>query len=190
MEATAEEIRAHGVECLTFDLDVTKAESVAAFHKATVDKFGKVDILATAAGITAESRICGHSDSLFDKVVQVNLNGTYYAMKTCLPGMIEQKWGRIINIASTAASVGAETSGVYCASKAGVVGLMRCAALEGAPHGVTCNSISPTWVQTSFGMDWMKKCGVEGKDCLVPPSPRRRCGVEPEGVRAGRSMPM
>jgi NAD(P)-dependent dehydrogenase (short-subunit alcohol dehydrogenase family) len=58
-------------------------------------------------------------------------------------------------IASTAASVGAPTSGAYCASKAGVVGLMRCVALEGAPHGVTCNSISPTWVNTKFGREWM-----------------------------------
>ena len=56
---------------------------------------------------------------------------------------------------STAASVGATTSGAYCASKAGVVGLTRCVALEGAPHRVTCNAISPTWVDTSFGRDWM-----------------------------------
>jgi len=159
MEKTAEEIRAHGVKCLTFDLDVTKAESVANFHTATLKEFGKVDILATAAGITAEHRLCGHPDGLWDKVIQVNLTGTYFAIKQCLPGMIAQKWGRIVNIASTAASCGAETSGAYCASKAGVVGVMRCAALEGAAHGVTANSISPTWVQTSFGMDWMKKCG-------------------------------
>lgn len=159
MEATAEEIRAHGVECFTFDLDVTNPQSVAEFHAATLKRFGKVEILATAAGITAEQRICGHPDSLWDKVIAVNLTGTYFAVKQCLPGMIEQKWGRIVNIASTAASVGAETSAVYCASKAGVVGLMKCAALEGAAHGVTANSISPTWVQTSFGMDWMRKCG-------------------------------
>ena len=81
--------------------------------------------------------------------------------------MIERKWGRIINIASTAASVGAVTSGAYCASKAGVVGLTKCVALEGAPHGVTCNAISPTWVNTSFGRDWMgdiaeKQEGREG----------------------------
>jgi NAD(P)-dependent dehydrogenase (short-subunit alcohol dehydrogenase family) len=69
--------------------------------------------------------------------------------------MIERRWGRIVNIASTGASVGAVTSGAYCASKAGVVGLTRCVALEGAPHGVTANAISPTWVDTTFGRDWM-----------------------------------
>merc|ERR1719261_1672230 len=90
---------------MTFDLDVTKTDSVEAFHEATLKEFGKVHIVCTAA------------------------------------------------------TVGAETSGAYCASKAGVVGLMRCAALEGAPHGVTANSISPTWVETKFGVDWMGKCG-------------------------------
>lgn len=164
MEKTAEEIRAHGVKCMTFDLDVTKSESVAAFHAATLKEFGKVEILCTAAGITAEHVLCNHPDGLFDKVVEVNLRGTYSAVKQVLPGMIEQKWGRIVNIASTAASVGALTSGAYCASKAGVVGLMRCAALEGAPHGVTANSISPTWVETKFGVEWMGQCGAdEGK---------------------------
>ena len=135
--------------------DVTKDESVDAFFGASIDRFGKVDILANAAGITAEQAACGHPDPLWHKVIEVNLNGTYRTIKRALPGMIECKWGRIVNIASTAASVGAVTSGAYCASKAGAVGLTRCVALEGAPHGVTCNSISPTWVDTDFGRGWM-----------------------------------
>lgn len=148
-------IEAEGVECLGLNLDVTSDESVEAFFQATVTRFGQVDILANAAGITAEQTIVGHSDALWAKVIEVNLTGTYRAIKRVLPGMIERGWGRIINIASTAASVGAVTSGAYCASKAGVVGLTRCVALEGAPHGVTCNAISPTWVDTSFGREWM-----------------------------------
>ena len=155
LDDTAREIEAHGVRAFALDLDVTSMDSVQAFHDATVKTFGKVDILANAAGITAEQTISGHPDELWDKVIEVNLNGTYRTIKLCLPGMIERKWGRIINIASTAASVGAETSGAYCASKAGVVGLTRCVALEGAKHGVTCNAISPTWVETRFGTSWM-----------------------------------
>ena len=155
LDDTAREIEAHGVRAFALDLDVTSMDSVQAFHDATVKTFGKIDILANAAGITAEQTISGHPDELWDKVIEVNLNGTYRTIKLCLPGMIERKWGRIINIASTAASVGAETSGAYCASKAGVVGLTRCVALEGAKHGVTCNAISPTWVETKFGTSWM-----------------------------------
>ena len=156
LDATAGDIEAHGgARAMAMGLDVTSMESVAMFFDVTVGAFGKVDILANAAGITAEQTIVGHTDALWDKVLDVNLNGAYRAIKLCLPGMIERGWGRIVNIASTAASVGAPTSGAYCASKAGVVGLSRCVALEGAAHGVTCNTISPTWVETGFGKDWM-----------------------------------
>jgi NAD(P)-dependent dehydrogenase (short-subunit alcohol dehydrogenase family) len=148
-------IEAHGVNCLARDLDVTSDESVDEFFMATFARFGKVDVLANAAGITAEQTLVGHSDALWAKVIDVNLTGTYRTIKRALPGMIERRWGRIINIASTAATVGAVTSGAYCASKAGVVGLTRCVALEGAPHGVTCNAISPTWVDTTFARQWM-----------------------------------
>jgi len=144
-----------GVECLAMGLDVTSVDSVQEFYEATIKTFGKVDVLANAAGITAEQTVCGHSDSLWDKVMDVNLNVTFRSIRAVLPGMIEQKWGRVINIASTAAAVGAPTSAVYCASKAAVVGLTRCVALEGAEHGVTCNSISPGWTNTNFGRDWM-----------------------------------
>ncbi len=161
LEATVDEIEAHGVRALAVNLDVTSSESVRAFHDAAVSAFGKVDILANAAGITAEQTIAGHPDALWDKVVDVNLTGTYRAIKLCLPGMIERRWGRIVNIASTAASVGAASSGAYCASKAGVVGLSRCVALEGAAHGVTCNAISPTWVETAFGKAWMANIAEE-----------------------------
>lgn len=149
------EIEAHGVRALAAGLDVTSNESVLAFHAQVSDRLGEVDILANAAGITAEQTVCDHEHSLWHKVIEVNLNGTYRTTHCCLPGMMERGWGRIINIASTAASVGAATSAAYCASKAGVVGLSRCVALESAAHGVTCNTISPTWVETDFGRDWM-----------------------------------
>ena len=155
LEDARAEIESLGRRCMAVGLDVTDDASIDAFA-AAAENLGPVDILANAAGITAEQTIVGHSDALWNKVIDVNLNGTYRAIKRVLPGMIDRKWGRIINIASTAASVGAVTSGAYCASKAGVVGLTRCVALEGAPHGVTCNAISPTWVDTSFGRDWMK----------------------------------
>ena len=155
LDAAAKEIESCGARALAMGLDVTSMESVEAFFDATVEAFGKVDVLANAAGITAEQTIAGHADALWEKVLDVNLNGAYRTIKLCLPGMIERGWGRIANIASTAASVGAPTSGAYCASKAGVVGLSRCVALEGAAHGVTCNTISPTWVETGFGKDWM-----------------------------------
>lgn len=148
-------LEARGVKALVFPLDVCDRKSVEQFHQETMSAFGRVDILANAAGITVEQTICGHPDELWMKVMDVNINGIYRMIKVVLPGMIERKWGRIVNIASTAASVGAPTSGAYCASKAAVVGLTRCVALEGAEHGVTCNAISPGWVETDFGKKWM-----------------------------------
>ena len=70
--------------------------------------------------------------------------------KLALPGMIERGWGRIVNIASTAGNIGEAINGAYCASKAGILGLTRCVALEGAPHGVTCNAINPGYVETGM----------------------------------------
>ena len=71
-------------------------------------------------------------------------------IRALLPGMIERRWGRIINIGSTAASVGWKDNPAYCASKHGLIGLTKCVALEGAGHGVTCVAISPTWVETEL----------------------------------------
>jgi len=152
---TKEEIGKLGVNAVASCLDVCSSESCQNFFGLAMDTFGKVDILANAAGITAEKRICGHPENLWMKVMDVNANGPFRTIKLVLPGMIERGWGRIINIASTAASVGAETSGAYCASKAAVLGLTRCVALEGAEYGVSCNAISPGWVQTDFQKKWM-----------------------------------
>ena len=155
LDKACTEVEALGVQCLAAELDVSSDESCEVFCRQVIERFGQVDMLAHAAGITAEETMVDHPDPAWHRVIDVNLNGTYRMVRRILPGMIEQGWGRIVLIASTAASVGAVTSGAYCASKAGVVGLMRCVALEGAQHGVTCNSISPTWVNTPFGREWM-----------------------------------
>lgn len=183
-----DEIEARGVRALAMNLDVTSTDSVQAFYNAVVKAFGKVDILANSAGIGAEQSICNHSDELWHQVIDINLNGVYRTIKLCLPGMIDRKWGRIINIASTAASVGSPTNAAYCASKAAVVGLTRCVALEGAPHGVTCNSISPGWVETDFAKNWMNQLAeTEGKglaeymDEIKRTNPQKRM-IQPEEI--------
>jgi NAD(P)-dependent dehydrogenase (short-subunit alcohol dehydrogenase family) len=154
---TRSEIEARGVRAYASDLDVCSADSCHDFYTQALRVFGHVDILVNAAGITAENTLCGHSEALWLKVMDVNANGPFRMMRLALPAMIEKGWGRIINIASTAASVGAVTSGAYCASKAAVLGLTRCAAQEGAPHGISCNAISPGWVATDFQKKWMDR---------------------------------
>ena len=171
LEKTRSEIERYGVKAVAIGLDVCELESVRNIFQTTVNAFGKVDILANAAGMTVEHTVSGHPDALWNKVLDVNLNGIFRMTREVLPGMIERRWGRIINIASTAATVGAATSAAYCASKAGVTGLTRAVAQEGAPAHVTCNSISPGWVETDFGREWLsdiaeKQLQRQGKDYI------------------------
>ena len=131
-------------------LDVTSAVSVTDFVTVAVAAIGPIDILVNAAGITAEQPVCGHDDALWDRIIDTNLTGAFRMTRAVLPGMMARGWGRVINIGSTAATVGAKDSPAYCASKAGLLGLTRCVALEGAAQGVTCVMISPTWVATDM----------------------------------------
>ena len=122
-----------GSDSIGMNLDVTSDASVDDFHRVTVERLGPIDILVNAAGITAEQTIVGHDDGLWNKVLEVNLTGTYRAIKRVLPSMIERKWGRIINLASTFSFVGFPEFADYCSSKGGVALLTKTLAAEWAP---------------------------------------------------------
>ena len=141
-------LRAHGSRAFAGALDVRSSDSVAAFHAACVEALGPVDCLVNAAGIGGSEAVAAHRDETWHATVEVNLTGAFRTIRACLPSMLERGFGRIVNIASTAASVGAPGLAAYCASKAGLLGLTRCVALEGAARGVTCNAISPGQVDT------------------------------------------
>ena len=150
MERAVRAIEAQGVRALGVDHDLRSNASCAALYDAAAGAFGKVDILCNAAGVHSEHPICGHDDETWHRVIDINLNGCYRMIKLALPGMIERSFGRIVNIASTAGNIGEAVNGAYCASKAGILGLTRCVALEGAAHGVTCNAINPGYVETGM----------------------------------------
>jgi NAD(P)-dependent dehydrogenase (short-subunit alcohol dehydrogenase family) len=146
----AQELSAHGGKVHAAHLDVRDNDSIAAFISDAEAACGPVDILVNAAGTTAEHPVCGHPDDLWNKIIDTNLTGAFRMIRALLPGMMGRGWGRIINIGSTAASVGWTDNPAYCASKHGLIGLTKCVALEGAAHGVTCVAISPTWVETEL----------------------------------------
>src|SRR6056297_3189541 len=103
-------------------------------------------------------------------------------MRACLPGMKARGWGRIVNLASTAATTAVPDHPAYCASKSGVLGLSRAAALEGAPHGVTCVTVSPTWVET----DMLHQSGHSYEEeiaALAQANPQNRL-VQPQEIAA------
>jgi len=145
-----EALGSSGTKIFAGHLDVRNADGVKGFLAQAQQLCGPADILVNAAGTTAEQPVCGHSDELWQKIIDTNLTGAFRLTRELLPAMIERGWGRIINIGSTAATVGWKDNPAYCASKAGLLGLTRCVALEGAPHGVTCVMISPTWVETEL----------------------------------------
>lgn len=149
--AMAQEVRDKiGADVLIAPLDVCDEASVAAFCGAVEAELGPVDILVNAAGVSVSQVVSGHSLNDWDKVIDTNLTGPFLMTRACLPGMIARGWGRIVNIASTAARTAVADHPAYCASKAGLLGLTRAVALEGAPHGVACVSVSPTWVETEM----------------------------------------
>ena len=148
LSETSDAIQANGAKAFARGLDVRSDDSVQSFFDAAQEALGPIDILANVAGIDVHQPMAGHDDGQWHRVIDTNLNGNYRTIRRCLGGMIERGWGRIVVIASTAASVGAPANAAYCASKSGILGLMRCVAIEGAPHGVTCNAISPGYVET------------------------------------------
>jgi NAD(P)-dependent dehydrogenase (short-subunit alcohol dehydrogenase family) len=157
LEATRGELAALGVKAIAGDLDVRSTLSIDDLVGRTEMELGPVDILASAAGVGLIQTVAGHPEDQWQELIDINLTGAFRAIRATLPGMIERRWGRIVVIASTAASIGERTSPAYCASKAGLLGLMRCVALEGAPHGITCNAISPGYVRTGMLMATLER---------------------------------
>ena len=149
-EAAIEELRAASNGFFYQKLDVADIASINAFVEALASEYGHADILVNAAGVTAHELVCGHDEQSWLDVIDINLSGPFRMIRACLPKMIERRWGRIINIGSTAATTAVADHAAYCASKSGLLGLSRAVALEGAPHGVSSVVISPTWVQTEM----------------------------------------
>jgi 3-hydroxybutyrate dehydrogenase len=112
------------------------------------DQFGSVDILVNNAGIQHVAPVDDFPIEKWNAVLAINLSGAFHAIRICVPGMKQRKWGRIINIASAHALVASPLKSAYVAAKHGVLGLTKTVALELAEHGITANAICPGYVMT------------------------------------------
>lgn len=148
VEEALASIAAAGGDGSFLPLDLRSPECVSRAHAAARDRLGRIDVLVNAAGTGARHVLTDHPDELWESVLAINLTGPFLTTRLCLPDMAAAGFGRIINIASTAARIGSARQPAYCASKAGVLALTKTTALEGARHGVTCNAISPGFVPT------------------------------------------
>ena len=132
--------------------DVTSSRSVAVAVESVVARHGQIDILVNSAGVALLAPAEDLADDQWDTTMAVNLSGTYRMCREVGRVMLEAGRGRIINLASQAATVALADHAAYCASKSGVLGLTRVLALEWGGRGVTVNAISPTVVLTPLGL--------------------------------------
>jgi 3-oxoacyl-[acyl-carrier protein] reductase len=148
-ESTAEEIRGMGRRALALKCDVTDREQVAATVQRTVDELGSVDILVNnAATLDHVGQFQDQSPELWERDLRVNLTGSFNCAQAVWPHMKEGGWGRIVNMASVAGTLGGFGQASYSTTKAGVLGLTRTLAMEGARSGITCNAIVPGVIGT------------------------------------------
>ena len=153
-EETVEEIRALGRRSLAVRCDVTDRVQVGAAVARTVEELGSVDILINnAATLDHVGQIGDQSPELWERDLRVNLSGSFNCAQAVWPHMKERGWGRIVNMASVAGTLGGFGQASYSTTKAGALGLTRTLAMEGARHSITCNAIVPGVIGTeAFNM--------------------------------------
>ncbi len=150
-DAATQRARELGDGHAAFACDVSSAESVADAVEAVRERFGRIDILVNSAGVALLAPAAEIDVKAWDKTIAINLTGTFLMCQKVGAVMLEQGYGRVINMASQAASVALTDHVAYCASKFGVVGVTKVLASEWAGRGVTANTISPTVVLTDLG---------------------------------------
>jgi NAD(P)-dependent dehydrogenase (short-subunit alcohol dehydrogenase family) len=188
LRRVASTIESEGGRALPLALDVTNKTSIEAAAKKIGSALGEVDIVVNNAGVAGSSKTVDMDDALWDEHLKVNLTGAYWVTQAFLPSLIAKKWGRIINIASTAGKVGFLYTAAYCASKHGLLGLTRALAIEMAKYNITVNAICPGFVSTDMASraaaNISQKTGVSKEDALAnlaKLSPQNRL-IEPDEI--------
>ena len=149
-ESAAAEIKELGVECLLVQGDVAKKGEAARIVKEVVDKWQRLDILVNNAGITRDRSMRKMTEEDWGAVINVNLNGTFYCTSAAIPAMVNQRYGRIINISSVVGQMGAFGQANYSASKGGIIAFTKTLALEMAKFNITANAIAPGFTSTEM----------------------------------------
>jgi 3-oxoacyl-[acyl-carrier protein] reductase len=147
--STAEQIREMGRRSAAYRMDVTNRDEVESVMAKVKEEFGRIDILVNnAATLDHTARLEHQNDEFWERDLRVNLTGAYHCSKAVWPYMKEQGWGRIINMASVAGTLGGYGQASYSTTKAGILGLTRTLALEGARYNITANAIIPGIINT------------------------------------------
>lgn len=155
----SKELRNKGYEVSTFVTNVVDAEQVETSVKAVVDKYGKVDILVNNAGIIRDNLLYKMTDEDWQLVMDVHLKGSFNCARAVQKYMVEQKYGRIVNISSTSA-LGNRGQANYSAAKAGLQGFTKTLAIELGKYGITTNAVAPGFIETDMTKATAERIGV------------------------------
>ena len=176
-DETIAQVSALGVNCDFFKCDVSNFEATETLVKGCFDKYKKIDVLVNNAGITSDTLLSVMKEEAFDKVIAVNLKGTFNMMRHFARKMMKQRSGSIVNISSVVGVMGNAGQANYSASKAGVIGLTKSTAKELAPRGVRVNAIAPGFIITAM----TEKLNEAQRDAFLTNIPLKRGGT-PEDV--------
>ncbi|MBA3296089.1 MAG: SDR family oxidoreductase [Acidobacteria bacterium] len=184
----SEALAATGVDVLPILCDVAVREDVTRAVAEAEQQLGPIDVLVNNAGVSESAPFATMDDELWERMLAVNLSGTYYCMRAVIPGMFARHRGRVINIASAAGKVGFAYTAAYVASKHGVLGLTRAVALEAHTRGVTVNAICPGWLNTGMTVNAIERIVAKTgrttddvRQTLEEMNPQKRL-IEPEEV--------
>lgn len=150
VERLKKEFDEKGVESLILKADVSKADEVENLVKQTIEKFGKIDVLVNNAGITKDNLLMRMSEEEFDKVIEINLKGTYLVTKIVTKYMMKKRSGSIINLSSVVGVSGNAGQCNYSASKAGIIGFTKSVAKELASRNIRANAVAPGFIETDM----------------------------------------
>ena len=169
-----------GADVRTYAVDVTDEEAVEAMVDEVADASGGIHVLVNNAGITRDDLLLRMDADEWDRVMQVNLKGTFLMTKHAARYMVRQKGGRIVNLASVSGLVGNPGQANYSASKAGVVGFTRTVARELARKNVTCNAVAPGFIDTEM----TRVLSDKAKENALAAIPMKRMGEAADVARA------
>ncbi|HKR10323.1 MAG TPA: glucose 1-dehydrogenase [Gemmatimonadaceae bacterium] len=177
VETAAREVESRGRRSMVVTADVTATDSMNDLANAVIERFGKVDILVNAAGITVRRATVDVPDKEWNEIIDTNLTGMLRACRAFGPHMIQRRYGRVINIGSLTSLVALQEVAAYGASKAGVAALTKSLAVEWAPYGVCVNAILPGVFRTALNEGLLD--GTDRGRELLMRTPMRRFG-QPE----------
>jgi len=176
LKEVAEQIRHMGSEVLLLRVDISDFEKVDRAVKEVIDRFGRIDILVNNAGVNEDKLLLRMREKDWDKVLQVNLKGTFNCLRAVIRTMVKQREGKIINISSVVGLRGNVGQANYAASKAGIIGLTKSAAKEVGRYGVIVNAIAPGFIDTPM----TEKLQEKEKEMFTPQIPLGRMGKSEE----------